>query len=159
MSDRTEIPTVFPLAPSRRRLWPFRVLGTLGLGIQAAGIYVAVFHYADRIGSVLEWIGWKPKHLHTAGELVSGVSYLLLFKPLAVLLVIGALGIAFARWSGWMIAMLGQCFLLYICLSLYFTGPAIPAIYPIMMSAVVMVLFLNSNGVRLLFPAAARAAT
>lgn len=156
MSQRIDNPAWFPPPVSVRRLWPFRVLGTLALFFQGLGIYTVVVFFAQ--GATFHWdlSEIRTRMIGQLPWLVFELSYLQLLKPLAMMLLAGAVLFAFGRRSGWLVAMLGQCFVLYVCVSLYFLKPANTAIYPIMVSAVVLVLFLNSAGVRLLFPAAFR---
>lgn len=156
MSHRLDNSTWFPPPVSTRRLWPFRVIGFLALLVQSLGIYAVVVFFSQNAGLNWNFTEIRTRMTSQLPWFVFEFSYLQLLKPLALLLLIGACLFALGRRSGWLVAMLGQCFVMYICLSLYFLKPAMPAVYPVMISAVVMVLFLNSTGVRLLFPSSSR---
>jgi hypothetical protein len=156
MSERIQNPAYYPPPTSRRRLWPFRVAGVLALLVQAVGTYAVAFYFSNSVHTSLIWLGVETERGDAIPQLVAGFSYVLLLKPLAVVLLLSGVGVALGRWSGWVMAMLAQCFVLYTCISLYFYEGAMAAIYPIMLYAVVMVLFLNSTGVRMLFPSGVR---
>jgi hypothetical protein len=134
------------------------VIGTSALVFQAVGIYAVVVFFAE--GSHLHWdlAEIRARMTSQLPWFVFEFSYLQFLKPQALMLLTAAGLFSLGRRSGWLVAMLGQCFVLYLCLSLYFLKPAMPAIYPIMISAVVMVLFFNSTGVRSLFPTGFRKA-
>jgi hypothetical protein len=73
-----------------------------------------------------------------------------LFLPLAALALSGALGVWLGRRAGWIMAMLAQVGLLLSCLTLYFDErPGF--VYPLMLSCIALVLYLNSSDVRLAF--------
>ena len=156
MSSRIDNPALFPLPTSRRRLWPIRAIATISLLVQSVSIYGIVFFFAQHIHETLIWLGLETADSVKDVPTFTGFSFILLLKPLSGLVLLGAVGIAFGRWGGWLIAMLAQGFILYVCLFLYLRGQAMPAMYVVMLMTIVMVLFLNSTGVRMLFPAGLR---
>jgi hypothetical protein len=82
---------------------------------------------------------------------------LLLTLPLAALGVLGllaAIGFVFRLGFGWLLGMLVQGAILLYCLERYFLGPRPVFIYPAMFLSVILVLYMNSSGVRRAFPSA-----
>lgn len=74
-----------------------------------------------------------------------------LFNPIGVLIALSAILFFFRFRGGWLLALLIEGVVLYVCLSLYFGNQFIPLIYPIMLYGIFMVLFLNSGAVRKVF--------
>src|SRR6185295_10856083 len=101
MSERIQNPAYFPPPTSRRRLWPFRVVGVLALLLQAIVTYAVAFYFSRSVVASLVWLGVERERGDEIPQLVAGFSYVLLLKPLAVALALAALGIAAGRWSGW----------------------------------------------------------
>jgi hypothetical protein len=77
--------------------------------------------------------------------------YKSLFNPIGALIALSAIAYFFRFRSGWLVALLLEGVVLYVCLSLYFGNQFIPLIYPIMLYGIFMVLFLNSGAVRKAF--------
>lgn len=74
--------------------------------------------------------------------------------PLAVLGglgVLAAVGFALTLGFGWILGMAVQGFVLFYCLERYFWGPRPAFIYPVMFFSVLLVLYMNSSGVRGMF--------
>lgn len=77
----------------------------------------------------------------------------LLFALPVVLCLLGAVGSLFALKWGWLLAELAQGICLGACLLLYSEDWTPPVIYPVMVYCILMVLYLNSRDVRVLFHA------
>ena len=74
----------------------------------------------------------------------------MLFAPSAVLAALAAFGFLFLSRRGWILAALSQGASLAICLWLY-SGSAPLYVYPVMVYCILMVLYLNSHDVRVVF--------
>jgi cytochrome c oxidase subunit IV len=76
----------------------------------------------------------------------------ILFLLSIVLAILGALGFLFSR-RGWLLASLAQTLILGACMELYYNSvwenPAF--VYPIMLYCILMILYLNSSEVRVVF--------
>lgn len=142
-----EQPTPTPThqsTPTEARPWSVNALVLL-LVAQAVGLAAIVI----LTGTRLEWLilvsGWTNPDRETAPLIIGGM-----FLPLAATALSAALGIWLLRRTGWILAMLAQIALLLACLTLYFDErPGF--IYPLMVSCIALVLYLNSSDVRLAF--------
>ena len=121
---------------------PIRVIGLL-LVAQAAGLAGVVAYELSRV----DWQRLDPDSL--SGQAI-GAAASLLFAPSAVLAALAALGFLFLSRRGWILAALSQGASLAICLWLY-SGPAPLYVYPVMVYCILMVLYLNSHDVRVVF--------
>ncbi len=74
------------------------------------------------------------------------------FVPLAILGVLAALGLLLSLRAGWLLAMIVQIGILLVCLYLYVQQKP-GFVYPIMLSGIILVLYLNSYDVRVRFDA------
>lgn len=132
------------LDETRRR--PVRVISLL-LVLQAVGLAgVAVY-------GVLQ-LDWQQLQAGAPSrqevQAVRAVTVLLFFAPPTVLALLGALGCLFSfRW-GWILAEFAQALSVGACLILYSDwNPSF--VYPVMLYCIVMILYLNSQDVRVLF--------
>ncbi|GEM_PF-2273668 len=78
-------------------------------------------------------------------------AYKIFSRVMGGLLGLSAIGFFFRLRGAWLIALLLQGVILYLCLSLYFSNELIPLVYPIMLYGIFMVLFLNAGAVRKAF--------
>lgn len=85
----------------------------------------------------------------TPDRVIEVVAYASFFPP-AVLMVLSALGFLFMRRRGWLTAAIAQGLCLAACLWLYARYEPF-YVYPIMIYCVLMILYLNSQGVRTVF--------
>ncbi len=125
----------------RRPIW---VIGLL-LILQAAGLAGVVAYELSRVD-------WRRVDLEAPSGRVIEAATSLLFAPSAVLSFLAAMGFLFLARRGWILAALSQGASLAICLWLY-SGPAPLYVYPVMVYCVLMVLYLNSHDVRVVFHA------
>ena len=122
---------------------PVRLVGLLLL-LQAAGLSGIVLYELSRIR-------WRRPDLGLA-EWVVEASASLLFVPSAALAFLAALSFLLLARRGWILAALSQGASLAICLWLY-SGPAPFYVYGVMVYCILMVLYLNSQDVRVVFHA------
>jgi hypothetical protein len=80
-------------------------------------------------------------------QLEQAVLYLIYFLPPAILLLLAGLGFVLLRRRGWMLASVGQAIIMLVCLFFY-TDPRPWFAYPIIAYCILMILYLNSQGVR-----------
>lgn len=121
---------------------PVLAIGLL-LVLQAAGLAGVVAYELTRVD-------WRQVDLGApSGQAVEAATSLL-FAPPAVLAFLAGLGFLFLSRRGWILAALSQGASLAICLWLY-SGPAPLYIYPVMVYCILMVLYLNSQDVRMVF--------
>ncbi len=123
---------------------PIRVIGLL-LVLQAAGLAGVVLYELSRFD-------WRLDPESPSGQ-ATGVASSLLFAPPAVLALLAALGFLFLSRRGWILAALSQGASLAICLWLYSESAPL-YVYPVMVYCVLMVLYLNSHAVRVVFHSA-----
>ena len=121
---------------------PVLVVGLL-LVLEAAGLAGVVVYELSRV----DWRRLDPES--PSGQVV-GAATSLLFAPSAVLAALAALGFLFLSRRGWILAALSQGASLAICLWLY-SGSAPLYVYPVMVYCILMVLYLNSHDVRVVF--------
>jgi hypothetical protein len=109
------------------------VIGLLGLG---------VYEFSQ--------VDWTQVNLQSLSRSALETAAFVLFIPPAVLMLISALSFLFLRRRGWLLAALAQGLSLAVCLWLYSEfGPRY--VYPIMAYCVLMILYLNSHDVRVVF--------
>lgn len=125
---------------------PVRAIGLLlileVLGLAALGVYEF-----SQVHSRLDWQRVRPESV--TPEVVEAAA-VFLFLPPAVLMVVSALGFLFMRRRGWVLAAISQGLSLGLCLWLY-TQLQPYYVYPIMAYCVLVILYLNSQGVRTVF--------
>lgn len=132
------------------RSWPIWAIGSLLL-IQAVGLASFCTYKVTQ----LEWGLALQEELVleslSPGQ-VEAIAIAATFLPLAILTMLAAIGFLFLLRAGWLLAMITQALILVACLRLYLErNPRV--IYPIMLSCIVLVLYLNSYDVRLRFHA------
>ena len=86
-----------------------------------------------------------PKPLER--QLEQAVLYVIYFLAPAILLLLAGLGFVLLRRRGWMLASVAQAIILLVCLFFY-TDPRPWFVYPIIAYCILMILYLNSQGVR-----------
>ncbi len=126
------------------RSWSIRVIVLLLL-LQAIGLVsISISKSAQ--------INWQQaiRAASLSAQAVDAVFISGIFIPLAILAVLAAFGMLWVFRIGWLLTMLVQAVILLICLVLYFhQKPAF--VYPLMLSCIILVLYLNSFEVRLVF--------
>jgi hypothetical protein len=146
---------------------PVRVVGALLLlqlvGLVSIGVYLLSSIDWDRI---LALTNEQAQTLSGPLEkqLEQAILYVIFFLPPAVLLLVAGLSFVLLRRRGWLLASVAQSVVLLACLSFY-PDPRPGYAYPIIAYCILMVLYLNSQGVRAVFhsktmtPASARSET
>jgi hypothetical protein len=86
-----------------------------------------------------------PKPLER--QLEQAILYVIYFLPPAILLLLAGLGFVLLRRRGWMLASVAQAIIMLVCLFFY-TDPRPWFAYPIIAYCILMILYLNSQGVR-----------
>ena len=93
--------------------------------------------------------GEEESVLEAARAIVAAI----LFLPSIVLAILGALGFLLFSRRGWLLASLAQTLSLGACMELYYDSvwekPGF--VYPVMVYCILMILYLNSSGVRVVF--------
>jgi hypothetical protein len=121
---------------------PVRVIGLLlileVLGLAGLGVY----EFAR--------VDWQQLGPGTPPQRVIEVLALLLFVPPAVMTLFSALGFLLLRRRGWLLAAIAQGVSVGVCLWLYTEFQPL-YVYPIMAYCILMILYLNSQDVRVLF--------
>lgn len=128
---------------------PIRLIGLLLL-LQAAGLAGVVAYELSRVD-------WRQLDPESPSARAIGAATSLLFAPPAALALLAALGFLFMSRRGWILAALSQGASLAICLWLY-SNSAPLYVYPVMVFCILMVLYLNSHDVRVVFHAGWEAA-
>ena len=86
-------------------------------------------------------------------EAARAIGVAILFSPSVVLAILGALGFLLFSHRGWLLASLAQTLSLGACMELYYESfwekPGF--IYPVMLYCILMILYLNSSEVRVVF--------
>ena len=141
-----------PRSGAQRR-WTVQLAATV-LGLQAA-FFVGVLLWAMLRGSwMTEWTLAVLK-LSISVAALAAAHYLLIFGPLA-LLVLAAIVVIFVRpRAGWVFAMAVQCIVLFLGLEIYFIERGddiveLPILYLMLLGSILIVVFLNSPEGRLL---------
>jgi hypothetical protein len=95
-------------------------------------------------------VDWRGIDLESPEHQVVEVAVFALFVPSAILTLLSALSFLFLRRRGWLLAAIAQGLSLAVCLWLYsLFQPGY--VYPIMAYCVLMILYLNSHDVRMVF--------
>jgi hypothetical protein len=93
---------------------------------------------------------WRGSELSSPQHQAVEVAVFALFIPSAVLTLLSALSFLFLQNRGWLLAAIGQGLSLAVCLWLYsLFQPGY--VYPIMAYCILMILYLNSQNVRMAF--------
>jgi hypothetical protein len=121
-----------------------QVVGMVGIGIWLFSTidWDRILTFADG-QTHLE--GDLPKSLER--QLEQAVLYAIYFLAPAILLLLAGLGFVLLRRRGWMLASVAQAICLLVCLFFY-TDPRPWFAYPIIAYCILMILYLNSQGVR-----------
>jgi hypothetical protein len=121
---------------------PVRAIGLLlileVLGLAGLGVY----EFAQ--------VDWQQLGPGAPQQQAIEVLALLLFVPPAVMTLLSALSFLLLRRRGWLLAAIAQGLSLGICLWLYSEFQPV-YVYPIMAYCILMILYLNSQEVRVLF--------
>jgi hypothetical protein len=121
---------------------PVRAIGLLlileVLGLAGLGVYE------------IAQVDWQQLSLGAPQHQAIEVLALLLFVPPAVMTLLSALSFLLLRRRGWLLAAIAQGLSLGICLWLYSVFQP-GYVYPIMAYCILMILYLNSQEVRVLF--------
>jgi hypothetical protein len=117
-----------------------RILGVL-LILQV----VAMVGFGVWLFSNIDW----DRILALANEqgLEQAILFVISFLAPAVLLLLAGLGFVLLRRRGWMLASVAQAIIMMACLFFY-TDPRPWFVYPIIAYCILMILYLNSQGVR-----------
>ncbi|HKH37214.1 MAG TPA: hypothetical protein VKA82_08605 [Rubrobacter sp.] len=95
-------------------------------------------------------VDWRGINLRTPQHQAVEVAVFALFVPSAVLTLLSALSFLFLYRRGWLLAAIAQGMSLAVCLWLYsWFQPGY--VYPIMAYCILMILYLNSQDVRMVF--------
>lgn len=121
---------------------PVRAIGVL-LILEVIGLVA--------LGGYEFWqIDWLGIDLEDPSERVIEAAVFALFVPSAILTLISALGFLLLRRRGWLMAAIAQGLSLAVCLWLY-TLFQPGYVYPVMAYCILMILYLNSHDVRVVF--------
>jgi hypothetical protein len=141
-----------PRSGTQRR-WTVQLAATV-LGLQAA-FFVGVMAWAMLRGG---WVTeWKLSVLQVSISVaaLAAAHYLLIFGPLALLVLASILVIFLRSRAGWVFAMAVQCIVLFLGLEIYFIERGddvveLPILYLMLLGSILIVVFLNSPEGRLL---------
>jgi hypothetical protein len=127
-----------------------RVLGVLLILQVGAMVGIGVWLFSridwDRILTLAnEQAQNLPKPLER--QLEQAILYAIYFFAPAILLILAGLGFVLLRRRGWMLASVAQALIMLVCLFSY-TDPRPWFAYPIIAYCILMILYLNSQGVR-----------
>ena len=101
-------------------------------------------------------VDWRDIDLSTLQPQIVELAVFALFIPSAILTLLSALSFLFLYRRGWLLAAIAQGLSLAVCLWLYsLFQPGY--VYPIMAYCVLMILYLNSQDVRMVFRAGQQA--
>jgi hypothetical protein len=95
-------------------------------------------------------VDWRQVGPETSSRQVIEAVSLVLFVPPAVMTLMSALSFLLLRRRGWLLAAISQGLVLGVCLWLYSQNQPW-YVYPIMAYCVLMILYLNSQDVRVVF--------
>ncbi|MEJ7818956.1 MAG: hypothetical protein WKF44_01500 [Rubrobacteraceae bacterium] len=124
---------------------PVRAIGLL-LVLQVVGlIALGVFEFSQ-----VDWRHMRPEW-NPPREVAEALATVL-FAPPAVLALLAAFGFLVLDRRGWLLAALSQGLSLAICLWLY-SEWRVGFVYPVMVYCILMILYLNSHDVRMVFGA------
>lgn len=145
-------PVGAPRSGGQRR-WTVQ-LAAVVLGVQGA-FFVGVLGWAMLRGSSITQWRLEVLQVSISVAALSAAPYLLIFGPLA-LLVLAAIVVVFVRpRAGWVLAMALQCIILFLGLEIYFIERGddiveLPILYLMLLGSILIVVFLNSPEGRLL---------
>ena len=134
-----------------------RVVGTLLIlqGVSLIGLGVYFFSRIDWNQAVVFTNGQGQIYVQTIDgpflkPLEQAVLFAIFFLPSAVLLLLAGLSFLVVRRRGWLLATTAQSLILLVCLFAY-PDPRPSFAYPFIAYSILMVLYLNSRGVRAAF--------
>jgi hypothetical protein len=125
------------------------ILQTIGL----AGIGGYEFARIDWDQLVFEQHGSEVSLQTESEQVAEAIVFIVLFFPPAVLMFLASLSLLLLKRRGWLLAAIAEGLCLGICLLIY-SQPELNTqgyIYPIMVYCILMVLYLNSREVRVVF--------
>jgi hypothetical protein len=130
-----------------------RVLGVLLILQVVALVGIGVYLFSsidwDRLLALIDdRVQTLPGPLEN--QLEQAILFVIFFLPPAVLLLLAGLSFVFLRRRGWLLASVAQGVVLLACLFFY-PDPRPGYTYPIIAYCILMVLYLNSQGVRAVF--------
>ncbi len=130
-----------------------RVLGVLLILQVVALVGIGVYLFSsidwDRLLALIDdQVQTLPGPLEN--QLEQAILFVIFFLPPAVLLLLAGLSFVFLRRRGWLLASVAQGVVLLACLFFY-PDPRPGYTYPIIAYCILMVLYLNSQGVRAVF--------
>lgn len=131
------------MEPDRTSYRPIRAIGLL-LILEVVGLVaLGVYEFAQ--------VDWRRLNLEAPPpQAVIEVAAFAVFAPSAVLTLLSGLSFLLLRRRGWLLAAIAQGLCLAACLWLY-TLFQPGYVYPIMAYCIVMILYLNSHDVRVVF--------
>src|SRR5215213_2414330 len=130
------------MEPNKAAYRTVKVIGVL-LILEVVGLVViGVFEFSQ--------IHWRGLELESQQHQAAEVAVYALFVPSVILTLISALSFLFMRRRGWLLAAIAQGLSLAVSLWLY-TWFRPGYVYPIMAYCVLMILYLNSYEVRVIF--------
>ena len=131
--------------PEKTSYRPVRTIGLL-LILEVAGLLALGLYEFTRV----DWRGIDPTQVPP--QAVREVAAFALFAPPTLLTLLSGLSFLLLRRRGWLIAAIAQGLILAVCLWLY-TLFQPGYVYPIMAYSILMILYLNSHDVRVVFRA------
>ena len=141
--------------PATMSYRPVKVVGLLlilqMIGLVGMGTYEFTRIEWDQL--VFEQQGSEVTVETDSEQVAQAVIFIVFFFPPAVLMFIAGLSLLLLKRRGWLLAAIAQGLSLGICLFIY-TNPEIETqgyIFPIMIYCILMILYLNSQDVRVLF--------
>jgi hypothetical membrane protein len=141
--------------PASTSYRPIKVIGLLlilqMIGLAGIGVYESTKVDWDQL--VYEQHGSEVTIQTESEQVAEAVVFIVFFLPPAVLMFVAGLSLLLLKRRGWLLAAIAQALTLGICLSIY-TIPELETqgyIYPIMLYCILMVLYLNSQEVRVVF--------
>ena len=123
---------------------PIRAIGLL-LVLEVAGLAGLGLYELSRV----QWRQIRLAEGLPGPQVIEGAA-VLLFLPPAVLTLVSALSFLLLRRRGWLLAAISQGLTLAVCLFLYSELQPL-YVYPVMAYAILLVLYLNSHDVRVVF--------
>ena len=137
---------------SMRTIGLLLILQAIGLvGIVAFGLWQVDWQQIQRDSAQQEGLEIRlDSQQEQELEAARAIEVAIRFLPPVVLAILGALGFLFFSRRGWLLAALTQALSLWACVQLYYEwDPGF--VYPVMLYCILMVLYLNSYSVRVVF--------
>src|SRR5215213_9344588 len=132
---------------------PIRAVGLLML-LQAIGLVGLSAYGLLQIDWQQVGFDWQSQEEEESElEAARAVGAAILFLPSIVLAILGALGFLLFSRRGWLLASLAQTLSLGACMEFYYDSfwEKPDFIYPVMLYCILMILYLNSSAVRVVF--------